>query len=61
MDEATLAQTLMTVAILAIFLGFFIWGWRTGQFKNIEKAKFNMMSDKKCPDEPEQAKEVGKK
>ncbi len=53
MDEATIAQTIMTALILAIFLGFFIWGWRSGQFKNIEEAKFNMMSDKPRGAEPE--------
>jgi cbb3-type cytochrome oxidase maturation protein len=61
MDEATLAQTIMSLAMLAIFLGFFIWGWCSGQFKDIEKAKFNMMSDKKISDEPEKGKEAGKK
>jgi cbb3-type cytochrome oxidase maturation protein len=59
-DEATLAQTIMTALILAIFLGFFIWGWRSGQFKNIEEAKFNMMTDKKCEGEADGAKEGGK-
>jgi cbb3-type cytochrome oxidase maturation protein len=61
MNEATLAQTLMSVAMLAIFLGFFIWGWRSGQFKDIEKAKFNMMSDKKPYDKPKEGKEEEKK
>ena len=60
MDEATLAQTIMSALMLAIFLGFFIWGWRSGQFKNIEEAKFNMMEDKKCEGEAGRAKEGGK-
>ena len=60
MDEATIAQTVMTGLMLAIFLGFFIWGWRSGQFKNIEEAKFNMMSDKKCDGEAAKAKKGGK-
>lgn len=24
----------------------FIWGWRTGQFKDIEKAKYTMMEER---------------
>ncbi len=59
MDEATIAQTIMTALILAIFLGFFIWGWRSGQFKNIEEAKFNMMTDK--PRDAAEGKQEDKK
>jgi nitrogen fixation-related uncharacterized protein len=25
---------------------FLIWGWRTGQFKNVEEAKYIMLEDK---------------
>jgi cbb3-type cytochrome oxidase maturation protein len=59
-DEATLAQTIMSALMLAIFLGFFIWGWRSGQFKDIEEAKFNMMSDKKPGGQPVEGKEARK-
>lgn len=40
MNEATIAQTIVTASLLLIFAGFFIWGWKSGQFKNIEEAKY---------------------
>ena len=45
MSEATLAQTIMTLLILAIFLGFLIWGIKSGQFHNVEDAKYRMFHD----------------
>jgi nitrogen fixation-related uncharacterized protein len=32
------------VAVIAI--GLLIWAWRTGQFKNIEEAKYRMLEDR---------------
>jgi nitrogen fixation-related uncharacterized protein len=32
------------VAFIAIL--FLIWGWRTGQFRNIEEPKYRMLEDK---------------
>jgi nitrogen fixation-related uncharacterized protein len=63
MDEATLAQTIMTALIFFIFFGYLVWGIRTGQFKNIEEAKFNMFhSPKNSGDKtPETGKEDEKK
>ena len=46
MDEGTIALTVMTGSLLLIFLGLFIWGIKTGQFKNVEEAKYNMLKDK---------------
>lgn len=43
MNEATIAQTIMTLLILAIFLGFLIWGIKSGQFHNVEDAKYRML------------------
>jgi nitrogen fixation-related uncharacterized protein len=45
MNEATIAQTIMTLLILAIFLGFLIWGIKARQFHNIEDAKYRMFDD----------------
>jgi len=45
MNEATIALTVMTSIIFLVFLGFLVWGWRSGQFKNIEEAKHAMMDD----------------
>ena len=45
MNEGTIALTVMTGALLLIFLGLFIWGIKTGQFKNVEEAKYIMLKD----------------
>ena len=47
MDEATIALTVMTAAIGISFLGFLIWGIRSGQFHNIEEAKFQVFRKQK--------------
>ena len=53
MDEATIALTIMSLAIFAIFVGFVIWGLKTGQFKNVEEPKYRMLEN----DEVEKIKE----
>jgi cbb3-type cytochrome oxidase maturation protein len=45
MNEATIAQTIMTLLILVIFLGFLIWGIKSRQFHNVEDAKYRMLDD----------------
>lgn len=55
MDEATIAQTVMSLLLLIIFLGFLIWGIRTGQFRNIEEPKYRML------EKDEDVSENGKK
>jgi cbb3-type cytochrome oxidase subunit 3 len=47
MDQATIAQTVLTAWLFIVFLGFLIWGIRTGQFKNVEEAKYHMFRHKK--------------
>lgn len=42
MDDATIALVVMSISLLAIFLGFLIWGIRSGQFKNSEEAKYQI-------------------
>jgi nitrogen fixation-related uncharacterized protein len=46
MSEATIALTVMTGGLFLSFLGFFIWGIRSGQFKNIEEAKYQLFHNK---------------
>jgi cbb3-type cytochrome oxidase maturation protein len=41
----TLAQTLLTLALLVIFAGFLIWGIRSGQFRDIEKPKYRIFDE----------------
>ena len=43
MDEGTIALTVMSGLLLVSFLGLLVWGIRSGQFKNIEEAKFRML------------------
>ena len=40
MDEATIALTIMTLAIFIVFLGFLVWGIKSGQFRNVEDQVF---------------------
>ncbi|MFA5307897.1 MAG: cbb3-type cytochrome oxidase assembly protein [Dehalococcoidales bacterium] len=47
MNEATVAQTIMTLFILAIFIGFLVWSIRSKQFHDVEDAKYRMLEDEK--------------
>jgi len=42
MSEATLAVVITSFGILAVFVGLFIWGLTTGQFRNVEDAKYTV-------------------
>jgi cbb3-type cytochrome oxidase maturation protein len=44
--SASWAQLLLTLSLAVIFLGFLIWGIRTGQFRNIEEPKYRIFDDK---------------
>jgi nitrogen fixation-related uncharacterized protein len=46
-----------TAVIIGVAL--FVWGWRTGQFRNIEEAKYRMLEDKEPEPWPEKGR--GKK
>ena len=45
MNEATIAQTIMTLLILVIFLGLLIWGIKSRQFHDVEDPKYRMLHD----------------
>jgi hypothetical protein len=45
MDEATIAITVMSGLFGAIFLGFFIWGFITHQFRNVEEPGRRMLTN----------------
>jgi cbb3-type cytochrome oxidase maturation protein len=51
MNEATVAQTIMTLLMLAIFIGFLVWGIRSKQFRDVEDAKYRMLEDEKTATE----------
>lgn len=42
MNEGTIALTAMTLLLLLIFAGLLVWGLRTGQFRNVEEAKYQV-------------------
>lgn len=50
MDEATIALTITTLLLFLIFTGLFIWGLKSGQFRDIEAPKYRMLEDNE-PDE----------
>lgn len=39
-------------------IGFLIWAWRSGQFKNIEEAKYRMLEDREPEPWPEESEET---
>jgi cbb3-type cytochrome oxidase maturation protein len=43
----------MSIAMFVIFVGFFIWGIKSGQFKNIEEPKYRMLRDNRDDKEAE--------
>jgi len=45
MNEGSIALTIMSLLILISFLGFLIWGIKSGQFKDVEEAKYNMFKE----------------
>jgi cbb3-type cytochrome oxidase maturation protein len=47
MNEATIAQTIMTLFILVIFIGFLVWSIKSRQFHNVEEPKYRMLEDEK--------------
>jgi cbb3-type cytochrome oxidase maturation protein len=49
MDAATIALTIMTGAIGLVFLGFLIWALKSGQFHNVEEAKYQVFRKQKPP------------
>ena len=64
MDGATIGLTVVTGAVGLVFLGFLIWGIKTGQFHNVEEAKYQVFrkqkGDKKERDPGEGEMEEGK-
>jgi cbb3-type cytochrome oxidase maturation protein len=55
MDAATIALTIMTGAIGLIFLGFLIWALKSGQFRNVEEAKYQVFREQKPPEDGDTA------
>ncbi|MBK5226542.1 MAG: cbb3-type cytochrome oxidase assembly protein [Thermoleophilia bacterium] len=45
LSAAGIAQLILTVFILLVFLGFLFWGILTKQFRDIEAAKYRIFDD----------------
>jgi cbb3-type cytochrome oxidase maturation protein len=60
MDEATIGLTVMTVFIGLVFLGFLIWGIKSGQFHNVEEAKYHVFRKQKPTDDENKSEEASR-
>jgi len=45
MNEATIAQTILSLSLFLIFGGFLVWGIRSKQFHDVEESKYRMLED----------------
>ena len=61
MDEATIALTIATGAIGLIFLGFLIWALKSGQFHDIEAAKYQVFRRQKSSKKEEETAVGGRR
>jgi cbb3-type cytochrome oxidase maturation protein len=43
--HAYIAITVAALGIVAIWLSFLVWGWRSGQFDDIEATKYRVFED----------------
>ena len=43
MGEADIALLITNLGIFIVFIGLFIWGLLSGQFHNVEEAKYRML------------------
>ena len=57
MDAATIGLTIVTASVGLVFLGFLIWGIKSGQFHNVEEAKYQVFREQKPPDAKPDAKQ----
>lgn len=57
MEEYQLAIFIMTFLIFLIFLGFLLWGIRSGQFTDVEAPKYRILEGYELP-ESERDEEV---
>jgi nitrogen fixation-related uncharacterized protein len=61
MSEATIALTALTGGLFLTFLGFFMWGIRSGQFKNIEEAKYQLFPKNTSNSNQQESESEGKR
>ncbi|NLI54656.1 MAG: cbb3-type cytochrome oxidase assembly protein [Clostridiales bacterium] len=51
MDEGTIALIITSGGIFAVFVGLFIWGLVSGQFRNVEEPKYRIFEAEDARDE----------
>ena len=47
--QAYIAITVAAFGLVATWLAFLVWAWRTGQFKDNEQAKYRVFEDEPVP------------
>ncbi len=45
MDEGTIALIITSAGIFAVFVGLFIWGLVSGQFRDVEEPKYRIFEE----------------
>jgi cbb3-type cytochrome oxidase maturation protein len=62
-NEPTIALLVMSLLIFAIMIGFFIWAIKSGQFKNVEEAKYQVFrrQEKSTEKKPGNSRKKGDK
>jgi cbb3-type cytochrome oxidase maturation protein len=58
MDEATIGLIVVTGFVGLVFLGFLIWGIRSGQFHNVEEAKYQVFREQEQTGDENKSKEA---
>lgn len=53
MNEYGISLLILTSSMFLIFLGFLLWGIKTGQLENIEEAKYRMLDTPDIPEKEE--------
>ncbi len=48
-EQAYIAITVAALGLVATWLAFLVWGWRTGQFKDFERGKYRVFEDELPP------------
>lgn len=51
MDEGTLALTITSLGIFAVFAGLFVWGLARGQFRDVEEPKYRIFEAEDTEDD----------
>lgn len=59
MDEGTLALTITSLGIFAVFAGLFVWGLIKGQFRHVEEPKYRIFEAEDVEDDCKEEEKDG--